>query len=85
MFETALRTALQRDEFPPWIVSYTIRCAYAGSANVLQSEVDRLFGSQPSAGARLFALAVDNAKINTTSLAAALPGADPVLLARYGE
>lgn len=88
VFETALRAALRRDDFPPWIVTYAIRCQYPGSTGGLEADLATLLGPAPVAGAgrRLFELAQANAPLNAASLARALPGVAPdVIAARQGQ
>jgi hypothetical protein len=73
-FESSLRTALQRDDFPPWIVHYAIRCNYRGGESALEDELARLVGPAPGAGSRLFQMAARNAPLDVPGLTAALGG-----------
>jgi hypothetical protein len=77
-FEQALRNALAKDVFPPWIVDYGIRPQYSGGESELNSSVSNLIGKPlTGAGAALFNLAKSNTKLTIANLTPILPGATP--------
>jgi hypothetical protein len=72
-FEFALREALKKDVYPPWIVEFGIECVYTGSVANLQSIIDSLFGPQPGTAATLFTLAQKNTEIDLPTLKKVFP------------